>query len=403
MGDEIGTMKKKIIKTLVILGLLGGIGFAVKSYFFAPPTPQRFLTTSVIKGNIENTVLATGALEAYKLVSVGAQVSGQLKSLKVKLGDQVKKGDLIAEIEASTQQNTVRNSDAALDIARAQLSAKQASLKQAELNFKRQKEMLAADASSKLDFDAAEATLNMARAEIKSLKAQIEQENISADTAKVNLSYASIMAPMDGTVVAVVTEEGQTVNANQSAPTIIKLAQLDTMTVKAEISEADVPKVKAGQKAYFSILGEPDVHYATVLRSIEPAPTSILSDTTSTSSSTEAVYYNGLLDIDNPDGKLRISMTAQVSIVLEAASDVLIIPATALQQKNKGDGYTVRVEDEQGRISERKIKTGISNNINIEVLEGLSIGEKVVVGEATIAEGDDFKSSSKMRRGPMGF
>jgi macrolide-specific efflux system membrane fusion protein len=395
--------KKKIIKTLVVLALLGGIGFGVKSYFFAPPPPQRFLTTAVSKGDIENTVLATGTLEAFKLVSVGAQVSGQLKSLKVKLGDQVKKGDLIAEIEASTQQNTVRNSDAALDIARAQLAAKQASLKQAELNFTRQKEMLAADASSKLDFDAAEATLNMARAEIKSLKAQIEQENISADTAKVNLSYASIVAPMDGTVVAVVTEEGQTVNANQSAPTIIKLAQLDTMTVKAEISEADVPKVKTGQKAYFSILGEPDVRYNTVLRSIEPAPTSILSDTAASSSSTEAVYYNGLLDIENPDGKLRISMTAQVSIVLEAANDVLIIPATALGEKDKDGDYSVRVEDEQGRVSQRKIKTGISNNINIEVLDGLSLGEKVVIGEATIAEGDEFKSSSRMRRSPMGF
>lgn len=395
--------KKKIIKTLVVLALLGGIGFGVKSYFFAPPPPQRFLTTAVSKGDIENTVLATGTLEAFKLVSVGAQVSGQLKSLKVKLGDQVKKGDLIAEIEASTQQNTVRNSDAALDIARAQLAAKQASLKQAELNFTRQKEMLAADASSKLDFDAAEATLNMARAEIKSLKAQIEQENISADTAKVNLSYASIVAPMDGTVVAVVTEEGQTVNANQSAPTIIKLAQLDTMTVKAEISEADVPKVKTGQKAYFSILGEPDVRYNTVLRSIEPAPTSILSDTAASSSSTEAVYYNGLLDIENPDGKLRISMTAQVSIVLEAANDVLIIPATALGEKDKDGDYSVRVEDEQGSLSQRKIKTGISNNINIEVLDGLSAGEKVVIGEATIAEGDEFKSSSRMRRSPMGF
>lgn len=395
--------KKKIIKTLVVLALLGGIGFGVKSYFFAPPPPQRFLTTAVSKGDIENTVLATGTLEAFKLVSVGAQVSGQLKSLKVKLGDQVKKGDLIAEIEASTQQNTVRNSDAALDIARAQLAAKQASLKQAELNFTRQKEMLAADASSKLDFDAAEATLNMARAEIKSLKAQIEQENISADTAKVNLSYASIVAPMDGTVVAVVTEEGQTVNANQSAPTIIKLAQLDTMTVKAEISEADVPKVKTGQKAYFSILGEPDVRYNTVLRSIEPAPTSILSDTAASSSSTEAVYYNGLLDIENPDGKLRISMTAQVSIVLEAANDVLIIPATALGEKDKDGDYSVRVEDEQGSLSQCKIKTGISNNINIEVLDGLSAGEKVVIGEATIAEGDEFKSSSRMRRSPMGF
>lgn len=395
--------KKKIFKTLVVLALLGGIGFGVKSYFFAPAPPQRFLTANVTKGNIENTVLATGTLEAFKLVSVGAQVSGQLKSLKVKLGDQVKKGDLIAEIEASTQQNTVRNSDAALDIARAQLSAKQASLKQAELNFTRQKEMLAADASSKLDFDAAEATLNMARAEIKSLKAQIEQENISADTAKVNLGYASIMAPMDGTVVAVVTEEGQTVNANQSAPTIIKLAQLGTMTVKAEISEADVPKVKTGQKAYFSILGEPDVHYDTVLRSIEPAPTSILSDTTTTSSSTEAVYYNGLLDIENPEGKLRISMTAQVSIVLESANDVLIIPATALGEKDKDGAYSVRVEDAQGRISPRKIKTGISNNINVEVIEGLTAGGKVVVGEASIAEGEEFKSSSKMRRSPMGF
>lgn len=362
------------------------VAVAAKLYFFPSAKKSEFVTATAALSDLEQSVLATGTLQAFKQVSVGAQASGQVRSLKVALGDAVKKGQLVAEIDSMKQQNDLRNTQAALDSARAQLASKQAALKQAELAFKRQQELLALDAISRESFEQADAKLETTRAEIRATEAQIAQAKIAADTAQVNLGYTKILAPMDGVVVAIVTQEGQTVNANQSAPTIIKLALLDTITVKAQISEADVVRVKTGQKAYFTILGAPEKRYYTTLRTMEPAPDSIAKeDTSSSSSSASAIYYNGLLDVPNTDGRLRISMTAQVYIVLNEARQVLTIPAAALGERGRKGMTTVRVLGEDGKALERQVKVGINNNVNAQILEGLAVGDKVVTGEAPAA------------------
>jgi macrolide-specific efflux system membrane fusion protein len=327
-------------------------------------------------------VLATGTLQAFKQVSVGAQASGQIKSLSVKLGDSIQKGQLIAEIDAMKQQNDLRNTQAALLSAEALLGSRQASLKQAELSFRRETELLAADASSRQTFEQAEATLGTSRADVKTSEAQIAQARIAADTAQVNLSYTRILAPMDGVVVAMVAQQGQTVNANQIAPIIIKLALLDTITVKAQISEADVVRVKPGQKVYFTILGAPDKRYYTRLRSVEPAPDSIVTDTATTVNTATAIYYNGLLDVPNPDGLLRISMTAQVYVVLNEAKGVMLIPSAAIEPASKRGPASVRVVNAEGKAIKREVKVGIDNKVNAEILQGLAVGDKVVLSEA---------------------
>ena len=201
---------------------------------------------------------------------------------------------------------------------------------------------------------------------------------------------------MDGTVVAIVAEEGQTVNANQSAPTIIRLADLDTLTVKAQISEADVVKVKAGQTVYFTILGDPDKRYYATLRAIEPAPDSIKTETSSSSTST-AIYYNGLFDVPNPDGELRIDMTAQVYIVLEQAKNALNIPAAAITKK--AGKTTVRVLNAAGEPEQREVNIGLNNRVDAQVLSGLKAGDKVLLGGESGLE----TQSRGGRRGPMGF
>lgn len=362
------------------------VAVAAKLYFFPSAKKSEFVTATAALSDLEQSVLATGTLQAFKQVSVGAQASGQVRSLKVALGDAVKKGQLVAEIDSMKQQNDLRNTQAALDSARAQLASKQAALKQAELAFRRQQELLALDAISRESFEQADAKLETTRAEIRATEAQIAQAKIAADTAQVNLGYTKILAPMDGVVVAIVTQEGQTVNANQSAPTIIKLALLDTITVKAQISEADVVRVRTGQKAYFTILGAPEKRYYTTLRTMEPAPDSIAKeDTSSSSSSASAIYYNGLLDVPNTDGRLRISMTAQVYIVLNEARQVLTIPAAALGERGRKGMTTVRVLGEDGKALERQVKVGINNNVNAQILEGLAVGDKVVTGEAPAA------------------
>jgi macrolide-specific efflux system membrane fusion protein len=242
----------------VILIIAGLIVALIVWRSVRPAPPLALATSPVVRGDIENTVVATGELDAFKLVSVGAQASGQIKTLKVQLGDKVKAGDLIAEIDPTTQANAVRNAEAAVASTRAQRAVQLANLRQAELAFERQKMMIGDEATSKADYEAAEAQLATTKAQIQALDAQIEQGQTQLATAKANLGYTKILAPMDGTVVAVVVKEGQTVNAVQSAPTIVKLANLDVMTVSAQISEADVIKVHPGQTVYFTILGNSD-------------------------------------------------------------------------------------------------------------------------------------------------
>lgn len=366
----------------------------------------RLLTAPARIADLEESVLASGTVEAFEQVSVGAQVSGQLKTLKVALGDDVTKGQLVAEIDSLTQQNALKNAEAQRANVEAQKRAKEALLRQYELAYTRAQTMLAQDAGSRSDFEAAEATLATTRADVAALDAQIHQANIAVDSARVNLGYTQIVSPIDGKVVAVVTKQGQTVNANQSAPTIIKVAQLDRVTVKAEISEADVTRVKPGQRVRFTILGEPGKRFETVLRSIEPAPTSIASDSTSSasssstsgssSSSSTAIYYNGVFDVANPEHTLRISMTTEVNIILGEARGALAIPATALDKAGPDGRYRVRVLDTDQRVVPREVRIGMNNKIDAQVLDGLREGEQVVIGEASAGAA----TTTSPRRGP---
>jgi len=386
-------------KTLLIAMVVAAAAWGIKvKWFSAPPAPQ-VITNDVEVGDLEDAVLATGVIRPVKQVSVGAQVSGQIKKLYVVLDDVVKQGQLIAEIDATPQNNALRNAEAALQNYSAQRQAKQAALEQAVLALKRQQELMSQDATSRQNLEAAQASVNTLQADAKALDAQIQQQRISTDTARVNLGYTRILAPMNGVVSAVVSEEGRTVNANQSAPTIIKVAALDTVTIKAQISEADVVRVRAGMPVYFTILGEPRKRYEAKLRAIEPTPESEQTDTTTTTSSTTtaAIYYNGLFEVPNPEGKLKVAMTAQVSIVLGTAKDALLIPSSALGKRSKGGKYAVRVlqgQGEQAKVVDREVKVGLNNRVQAEILEGLKAGEKVVVGEASADGGSKARSGA---------
>jgi macrolide-specific efflux system membrane fusion protein len=380
-------LPKTLVRTSLCAAVLVALAFAAKLAFFpAAPKPD-YVTATAALADIEQAVLASGTVQAFKQVSVGAQASGQIKSVKVALGDSVKKGQLVAEIDSLTQQNSLRNAQAALANVQAQLLVQQATLQQAELSYQRQHTLLGADAGSRADFEAADAALHTARAQVAAAQAQIAQAKITANTAQLNLGYTQIAAPIDGVVVAVVAQEGQTVNANQTTPTILKLARLDTITVKAQISEADVVRVKPGQKVVFTILGAPDKRYTTTLRTVEPAPDSISTDTTTTTTtSATAIYYNGLLDMPNPDGQLRISMTAQVRIVQAEARQVLSIPSAALVARDQ-----VRVLNADGVAEPRTVKVGLNNNLQAQILDGLALGERVVVSEAVAGTGSGAK------------
>ncbi|MDY6469311.1 MacA family efflux pump subunit [Acinetobacter faecalis] len=433
----------KIKPTKIFIIAVCALAIALTAWYFLKPkqeTPQ-FITAEVSRGDIENAVLATGVLEATKMVSVGAQVSGQVKKMYVELGDQVKQGQLIAQIDSVRQENDLKTAEASIKNQQAQLAVRQANLAKVESEYNRQKAMYAQDATSRAELESALASYKTAQADITAISAQIEQSRLTLATAKEDLGYTQILAPMDGTIVAIVTEEGQTVNANQSAPTIVKLAKLDTMTIKAEISEADVMKVEEGQSVYFTTLGNSEKKIYAKLRQVEPAPKSINSDSNTSSSSTStAVYYNALFDVPNEDGKLRIDMTAQVYIILDEAKNALTVPAAAIQASNrpqrrapnntnntqterptsKGENpdrpkrlelteaekqlvqngkatvSMVRVVQADGTAKPQPVLIGLNNRVTAQVLRGLKQGDKVVIADSS----DTSNNAAKRSGGP---
>ncbi|OSN06976.1 efflux RND transporter periplasmic adaptor subunit [Lonsdalea iberica] len=399
-------MKFRLRPARLILIILFAILLALLSlYLLRPESKVNYITTPVAIRDLEKTVLADGTIEAQKLVSVGAQASGQIKTLPISLGDKVTKGQLLAEIDDLTQQNAFKDSQAALKNVQAQRAAKLAVLKNNQIGWQRQEMLMRKGVGAQADYDSAKATLDATQAEIAALDAQIIQAQIAVSTAQVNLGYTRILSPIDGTIVAIPVEEGQTVNAAQSTPTITKVANLKTMTIEAQISEADVIKVKPGMSVWFTILGDPDKRYQATLRAIEPAPESLSSDTSSTSSSasssssststTTAVYYNGLFDVDNPEETLRISMTAQVYILLDTVKNALVVPMTALHNDN---GKTsVQVVDAKGDIQSRLVTTGISDNVFVQLTSGVNAGEQVIVSQQV------GTTVSRPGRPPMGF
>ena len=370
---------------------------------------QSYITAPVTVSDLREEVLASGTLKPARLTAVGAQVSGRITALNVRVGDTVKAGDVIAQIDPVTKQNDLRNSEASLKNYRAQKLEKEAALVLAEANLARQQATLAQRATSRSDFDSADSTVRQTRAQIAALEALIVGAEASVETARVNLEYTRITAPIDGTVLATVVQEGQTVNAVQSAPTIVVLGQLETMTVRAEISEADIVKVKPGQSLYFTILGDQDHRYEARLEQIEPAPESIKSDasfsstttsstssTSSSSSTSTAIYYIGVFNVPNKQLSLRTYMTAEVHIITGEAKRVKVVPALAVMRKSDGRS-TVRILSASGEVSEREVKTGLNDRTIVEIRSGLDEGERVVTGEAS-----EQTASRGMQGGPPG-
>ncbi|MBH0087002.1 efflux RND transporter periplasmic adaptor subunit [Psychrobacter sp. SCQQ22] len=421
--------KKSAIKWGVIVLIIAAL--AALAYATLKPEEEKpnFLTAAVEVGDIEQNVMASGKVKALNTVDVGAQVSGEVKKLYVEVGDEVKQGDLIAQIDQVTQKNTLSNqqatlkqSEAALQSAQAEALSKQASLKsayadlasrqselkQAKSDFARLQSLVAIDAISQQEYDTQATTVETAEAAVANASAAIDTAKaaIATTTANINsqqaairisetnvgtaeedLSYTTIRAPISGTVVSITTEQGTTVNASQTAPTLVTLADLSTVRINAQISEADVINVNAGMSAYFNIIGNPDKQYDATLTAIEPAPEEI----SETSSTDAAIYYVGYVEVPNPERLFRIDMTAQIYIIIDQAKDALLVPSAAIQERpakdqTEGEAKTskiVRVLNDDGTVEPRTVEVGIDNRVNAQILSGLEEGEKVIIGEAS--------------------
>lgn len=356
--------------------------------------------------DIQETVLATGSLEAQSVVSVGAEVSGRIEKISVKLGDTVRQGEQVVTIDSQNQQYALKAAEAELADITAQRQQQAVAVDQAQLALERAVQLGQKKLISELDLETARADLESAKAKLASLDAQIQKAKLAVDTAQVNLERTQIKAPSSGTVVAVLVSEGQTVNANQTTPTLIKIADLDRMVIKAQISEADVTRIHPGQKAWFSILGEPDKRIDAKLLSIEPAPTDIETADNGLSTEDSAVYYNGIFQVENPDHRLRIAMTAQVTIIVDEAKDVLTVPSGAVVKERDGKAHVLVYDPGTQKTERREVAVGLDNDVLAEVKSGLSEGEKVVATghDRSAAANSNSDARRMMRRmGRHGF
>ncbi|MBD1226535.1 macrolide transporter subunit MacA [Xenorhabdus griffiniae] len=354
---------------------------SVWSYFFYLPKPVSYQTSAVIKGDFQRNVLAVGKLDAVSKVDVGAQVSGQLKELYVKLGDKVKQGQLLALIDPQTAKNTVAEIQETAKSLEANLRGARAELKLAQLKVNRLRHLFKLHVISQQELDSNITDMQSKAARIDDLVAQIKQNKAKLDTAKTNLQYTRITAPIEGIVTDIKTFQGQTVIAAQQAPTILTLANLDTMIVNAEVSEADVINLAPGQKVSFTILGAPGRQFHSVLKDTLPTP----------QVENNAIFYYARFEVPNPEHILRLQMTAQVKIALQSLHNVLMIPISALEIASRqyasstqhvlSTQYEVSVLH-NGKAEKRKITIGAFDNANVQVLSGLKENERVITSRS---------------------
>lgn len=319
---------KLALIALVSLAVLGGGGFAYHRWGPGAKTESAYITATVQRGDIEDQVSATGSLQPRDYVDVGAQVSGQLRKIHVEVGTEVKEGDLLAEIDAETSMARVDASRAQLRSQQAQMAERELTLSKAERDLQRQKNLMAEEATTAETLQNAETAVKTARVQIQSLKASMEQLQASMRVEEANLKYTKIYAPMAGTVVSITARQGQTLNTNQSAPTLMRIADLSVMTVQTQVSEADVSKLRGGMPVYFTTLGGQGRRWYGELKKIEPTPTV----------TNNVVLYNALFEVPNNNRSLMTQMTAQVFFVVAEAKDVLVVPMSALTIQRGAQG-----------------------------------------------------------------
>ncbi len=388
--------------------VVGGY-YAWRTWLAGGSAAGEYLTAVVQRGDIEDTVSATGTLQPRDFVDVGTQVSGQLKVVNVQIGQTVKAGDLLAEIDPTVYRTRVDAGRAQLRNLHALLADRQAQLELARQQFARQENLMREDATTAEAFHQAEAALRSAAAQIDALKAQIQQTESTLRGDEANLGYTKIYAPMSGTVVSQAVKQGQTLNANQQAPIVMRIADLSTMTVATQVSEADVSRLRVGMDVYFTTLGGGDRRWYGKLRQIMPTPNVV----------NNVVLYDSLFDVPNPSQELMTQMTAQVFFVVAGAKDTVFAPVAALRPvARSGRGSRsggpreaadpkatdarkgaprvsvaldpralfangralVSVVAEDGTVTNREVQVGVMNRVSAQILAGLEPGERVAIG-----------------------
>jgi len=365
---------------------------ALIAWPFLTPGREAYDTVAVTRGDIESSVTALGTLQPRQYVDVGAQASGQINTLHVDVGDEVKEGQLLVEIDPATQTARIDASRFAIENLKAQLQEQRALHTLARQKFQRQQHLAKGGATREEDVQSAQAEVHTTQARIDMIQAQIRQAQASLRSDQAELGYTRIYAPMSGTVVMLDARVGQTLNAQQQTPLILRIARLSSMTVWAEVSEADIGYVKPGMQAYFTTLSGGNRRWSSTVRQILPVPPKPLNEIaqgggspggSGKSGSGRVVLYTVLLDVDNTDQALMSEMTTQVFFVAGQAKAVLLAPIVALQGSTESDRQTAHVVAKNGKVETRTLRTGLTDRLQVQVLEGLNEGDHLLIGPVT--------------------
>jgi membrane fusion protein, macrolide-specific efflux system len=366
-------LARRFLAGALVCGLVLAGAAAWRAATSKEPQAQ-YPSAAVQRGDVEDSIVALGSIQPREFVDVGTQVSGQLRRILVNVGDTVKAGALVAEIDSTVFAARVDAGHATLHNLAAQLEEKRATHALALSQHERNQKMFAQNAVSRDAVETSLAASRIAAAQVAGLLAQADQTRAALRVDEANLGYTRIVAPMSGTVIALPVRQGQTVNASQQAPVVVRLANLDTMTVVTQVSEADVMRLNTGMPVYFSTLGAPQRRWVARIRQILPTPETV----------NNVVLYSVLFDVDNKDQQLKAQMSAQVSFVVAQAKDALLVPLAALRQ---GEAAVQAAPSrrllvlKEGRVESREVQLGVANRIHAQVLSGLNEGELVVVDE----------------------
>lgn len=363
---------KTLQKKNIYIGLALLCAMAGGSYFFFSGSAGAVIPAEsrgqVRRMNLEEVVTSLGTLEPASYVDVGAQTSGQLMKLYVDLSDVVQKGDLLAEIDPRTHAAKVVADKASLANLKASLAEREAKLLQAERDYKRDLKLYKDNATSQSIMQTSETEYQVCKAQVAAVKAQIEQAQANLESDELNLSYCKIYAPISGTVVSLEVKEGQTINSSQTAPTLMRIAELEVMTVWASVSEADINKLRPGMDVYFTTIGDSATRYYAKVDKIHPSYTE----------ENDVILYDVVFNVDNPDRVFLPAMNTQVFFVRAQAENVLAIPVSALQQSQKNASETtLTVIQPDGKSERRSVKLGVRTRTAVEVVSGLEEGETI--------------------------
>lgn len=349
-------------------GVVGWYGYRQRH---PQPVPVKLETVIAERGDIEQVVNATGNVAMQSYVDVGTKVTGQISEVYVGIGETVKEGKLLVAISPVVQAGRAENNRAQMARLKAELAGQNAQLDFAQLQFQRQTQLKAENATREEAFESSRMGMYSAAAKVDAINAQIQQLDATMKEDEAVQKQTKVVAPVSGTVVALTARIGQTLSANQDV--LMRISDLSKMSVQARVAEEDVTQLHKGMTAYFSTPGYPGKRWAGKLRQIMLLPAD------DSGKQGKKAFYTVLFDVSNPSRELMAGMTADVFFVLAKVEHAVMIPASLVVKPDNKGMQKLKVVRADGQLETRDVKIGIRNADKAQVVSGLAEGEQVLL------------------------